>query len=119
MPSQQRPSLGLDDDTLIDIEELAGARQRETPTLEQQEAIMKVGKTQGFVSRQPMKRRRISPYQAQFGGKCRAGMKALFQEVADRLRIHDTQALELAIQALIEKNGYDDLSVEYQKLIDR
>jgi hypothetical protein len=125
MPNQQRTSLGLDDDNSeleiknqIDLEELTGAGQRPAPTSEQQKAIMKAGEAQGFVSRQPTKRRRVSPYQAQFGGKCREGMKALFQEVAERLKIHDTQALELAIKALIEENGYDDLLAKYQALTE-
>ena len=116
MSSQQRSPLGLDDKNPIDLEKLTGAAKRPAPTAEQTKAMMKAGETQGFVSRQPTKRRRVSPYQAQFGGKCREGMKPLFQEIAERIGIHDTQALELAIKALIEQNGYDDLLVKYQYL---
>lgn len=114
--SNRRTSLGLDDNNQIDLEELTGVGQRPAPTPEQQKAIFKAGEKQGFVSRQPTKRRRVSPYQAQFGGKCREGMKPLFQEVADRLGVHDTQALELAISALIEKHGFEDLLAKYQEL---
>ena len=113
--NQQRTSLGLDDDP-IDLEEFTTVVQRPAPTKKQQQAIMKAGEQQGFVSRQPKKRRRVSPYQSQFGGKCRHGMKELFQEVAERLDIHDTQALELAIEALIKQNQYDDLLAKYQEL---
>ncbi len=117
MSNQQRTSLGLnDDETPIDIEQVAGML-RPAPTSAQQKSIIKAGETQGFVSRVVKKRRQVSPYQAQFGGKCREGMKTLFQEVAERLNIYDTQALELAICALIEKNGFDDLLKKYQKLI--
>ncbi|MEJ1295897.1 MAG: hypothetical protein RPU64_09090 [Candidatus Sedimenticola sp. (ex Thyasira tokunagai)] len=116
MPSQQRSPLGLDDENPIDLEELTGAGQRPAPTVEQTKAILKAGEQTGFVSREPKKRRRVSPYQAQFGGKCRDGMKPLFQEVAERLDIHDTKALELAIKALIEKHGYDDLLAKYEEL---
>ena len=118
--SQQRTSLGLNDEDQdekqIDLEELTGTGHRPAPTPEQQKAIMKAGEAQGFVSRQSTKRRRISPYQAQFGGKCRVGMKGLFLEVAERLDKDNTEALELAICALIEKHGYEDLLAKYQEL---
>lgn len=113
--NQQRSSLGLDDDP-IDLEEFTEVVKRPAPTKQQQQAIMKAGEQQGFVSREAKKRRRVSPYQLQFGGKCRAGMKPLFQEVAERLDIHDTQALEMAIEALIKENHYDDLLAKYQEL---
>lgn len=113
--NQQRTSLGLDDDP-IDLEEFTDVVKRPAPTKKQQQAIMKAGEQQGFVSREARKRRRVSPYQSQFGGKCRHGMKQLFQEVAERLDIHDTQALEMAIEALIKENQYDDLLAKYQEL---
>jgi len=88
-------------------------------TAEQQQQIMDTSTASGFVSREPTprRRRRRTPYTAQFGGKCRGGMKPLFQEVADRLELHDTQTLEAAILALIEKEGFDDLKQRYKELI--
>lgn len=118
MTEQKRPSLGLDtaDDTDIDIADLAQASSLPAPTKKQQQAIFKAAEETGFVSRQPTRRHRVSPYRAQFGGKCREGMKPLFQEVAERLDMQDTQALEEAIKALIEKYGFDDLLAEYKAL---
>lgn len=115
MPNQ-RSSLGLDDDNQIDLEELTGARQRPAPTAEQTKAIMKAGEAQGFVSRQPTKRRKVSPYTAQFGGRCREGMKALFQDIGERLGQYDNNTLEAAILALIEKECLDDLKAKYEEL---
>jgi len=113
--NQQRTSSNLDDDP-IDLDEFTDLVKRPAPTKKQLQAIMKAGQQQGFVSREARKRRRVSPYQSQFGGKCRDGMKQLFQEVAERLDIHDTQALELAIEALIKQHQYDDLLAKYQAL---
>lgn len=114
--SQQRTSLGLDDEEQIDLEELAGGTQRPALSPEKQKAILKAGEQTGFVSRQPTKRRKVSPYTAQFGGRCREGMKPLFQEVSERLGQYDNQTLEAAILALIEKEGFDDLKEKYAEL---
>ena len=116
MSNQERTPLGLDTENQIDLEELTGALPRQKPTAQQQKDIYEAGEKSGFVSRQPMRRCRVSPYQAQFGGRCREGMKPLFQEIAERLNVHDTQALELAVCALIEKNGFDDLLAKYAEL---
>ncbi|WP_155326398.1 hypothetical protein [Desulfosarcina ovata] len=117
MNSQKRTSLGLEDDQ-IDLEELTGIGQ-ERPQLseKQQKALIKAGEKTGFVSRKPTVRRRISPYSAQFGGKCREGIKPLFREIASRLDIYENQAIELAILALIEKEGFEDLKAQYMELV--
>ena len=118
MSNEQRVSLGLDaTDTTIDLNELVGAGHRSPPTPDQQKKILDAGIASGFVSRQPVRRRRRSPYTAQFGGKCRNGMKPLFQEVAERLDLQDTQALEEAILALIEKMEFNDLKEKYKELL--
>lgn len=120
MSNQQRASLGLDDEKeQIDLEELTGTAHRPPPTAEQQQQIMEAGAASGFVCREPTprRRRRRTPYTTQFGGKCREGMKLLFQEVADRLELHDTQTLEAAILALIEKEGFNDLKQRYKGLV--
>ncbi len=119
MSNQQRASLGLSDEQeQIDLEQLTGAGYRTPPTPEQQQKFMAAGAASGFISRQPaVRRRKRSPYNAQFGGKCRAGMKELFQEVADRMDLYDTQTLEAAILALIEKEGFDDLKQQFKELV--
>jgi hypothetical protein len=43
-------------------------------------------------------------------------MKALFQEIGDRLNIHDHTTFERALLALIEKEGYSDLGSQYTEL---
>ena len=65
---QQRTSLGLDDEP-IDLEELTGTQRKPVLTPEKQKAIFKAGEKTGFVSRQPTRRRKVSPYTAQFGGR--------------------------------------------------
>lgn len=115
----KRAHLSFDDDEQIDLEELTGAQQRPKSSKEDIKRIDKVSEKAGFVSREPKKRRRVSPYSAQFGGKCREGMKELFQEIGERMGVYDTQTLESAIFALIEKQGFDDLKEKYNKLIER
>lgn len=122
MPGKQRVSLGLDTGAAqpVDIGALAGAKRRPAPTAAQRTALGRAGAEQGFPERRSgaTPRRRVSPYRAQFGGKCRLGMKALFQETAARLDVHDTVALELAIRALIETHGHEDLLERWRELTE-
>ena len=116
---KQRAHLNFDDDE-IPLENLTVSTTKSKPTTAQQKAIVEEAKKTGFVSREPKKmgRRRTSPYTAQFGGKCREGMKPLFQEIGVILDCQDTVTLELAILALIEKEGLDDLLVKYKALTE-
>jgi len=116
MSNNERTSLGLDTENQIDLEELTGTMPRQKPTAQQQNDIYKAGEKAGFVSRQPTRRRKVSPYSAQFGGRCREGMKALFQEVGENMDSYDNVTLELAILALIEKEGFDDLKAKYEEI---
>ena len=118
MPDNKKKRTSLDfGDDLIDLNELTGG-QRPVLTKKEQKAFLDAGEKTGFVSREPTKKRRkVSPYSAQFGGRCREGIKALFQEIADRLNLYETQTLELAILALIEKEGFDDLKKRYEYLV--
>ena len=117
MPNE-RASIGLEEDA-ISIEELATANQQNVkPTPKQQAKIYKEAEKLGFVSRQPIKRRKVSPYTDQFGGKCREGMKALFQDIGEHLGCYNTETLERAILALIEKEGLDDLAKRYKSLVE-
>jgi len=116
--SSERASIGLDDEK-IDIEELIVKDQKPHKlTSEQQKNMEKEGRKLGFVSRQPKKRRRVSLYTAQFGGKCREGMKDLFQDIGEHLGCYDTETLEKAILALIQKEGLEDLEKRFQVIIN-
>ena len=124
-PEKRRVSLGLNEERggdaqPVDIGALAGAKRRPAPTATQRAALKQAGAEQRFPGRRSgaAPRRRVSPYRAQFGGKCRPGMKALFQETAARLDVHDTVALELAIRALIEAHGHEDLLERWRELAE-
>lgn len=118
---KERAHISFDDDEDIDIAELVGYKPQPKPTNQQQQAISSEAQKTGFTSREPRKmgRRRTSPYTAQFGGKCRPGMKALFQEIGERLDCQDTVTLELAILALIEQEGLQNLKQKYKKITER
>lgn len=114
--SSERASLGLNEEQ-IDLEELViKGQQAHKLTLDQQMAMEREGAKLGFVSRQPKKRRRVSPYTAQFGGKCREGMKSLFQDIGEHLGCYDTETLEKAILALIQKEGLDKLENRFYEI---
>lgn len=116
---RDRAHISLDDDQ-IDLEELTSSVQKPRSTAKQQKMVAQAAAETGFTSRQPKKmgRRRTSPYTAQFGGKCREGMKPLFQKIGERLDYQDTVTLELAILALIEKEGLEDLKTEYDGIVN-
>ncbi len=103
--------------TGVDIEEIVGVKTSPEITNQQREIIIEEAKKAGFISREPKKRRKVSPYTAQFGGKCRVGMKELFQDIGAQLGKYDTQTLELAIIALIEKENMEDLEKQFYDLV--
>jgi len=120
MSDDRRVSLGFDDE--IDIADLVGETVATTPQVPLQalkKDLTRESAKYGFVSREAPKRRRVSPYTAQFGGKCREGMKPLFKEIGERLNCYDTETLERAILALIEKEGLEDLKEEYERITER
>lgn len=106
-----------EDNEEVDIADLIAPDRREKPTREEFTNVELEAEALGFVRRQPKKRRRMSPYTAQFGGKCRPGMKEIFQEIGERLDLYDTQTLERAILALLEKEELDDLVGQFEKLV--
>lgn len=127
MPND-RASLGLDDiEDDIDILELSTPTAVNAPKTNHKQQkelaakLTKAGEQHGFVSREAKpvtkRRRKVSPYTAQFGGKCRPGMKELFQKIGDELHCYDTETLEEAILALIEKNKLNSLKTEYEALV--
>lgn len=115
MSDKHRVHINFDDDEQIDLADLTNITSHPKPTQEQHKKIIKEAEKVNFVSREP-RRRRKSPYTAQFGGKCRVGMKSLFQEIGERLDCYDTETLELAILALIEKEKLDELKEKYEEL---
>jgi len=119
--SNERAGLGFDDDD-IDIADLVDVHE-EPKTIVSPEVLKKnltkESAKYGFVSREVPRRRRVSPYTAQFGGKCREGMKPLFKEIGERLDCYDTETLERAILALLEKEGLSDLLERYNQITDR
>ena len=118
---QKRAGLSLLDDDQIDLEELTGTQKEAAPVNKEKlkKTLAEVGAQTGFVSREPRRRPRRTPYTAQFGGKCREGMKPLFQEIGDKLECYDTETLELAILALIEKEGLTEIEKKFRKLTQR
>jgi hypothetical protein len=102
----------------VDLSDLSGKTNQLKPTSEQERKIKLQATESGFISRERKKmgRPRNSPYTAQFGGRCREGMKPLFQEIGEALHCQDTVTLELAILALIEKEGLDNLLIKYKEL---
>lgn len=120
---KERAHLDLDDDD-IDLTEVIGKRAtpQVKPTKRDARRIEDAAKGSGFVSREVkrMGRPRTSPYKAQFGGRCREGMKPLFQKIGEELDCADSVTLELAIQALIEK--HEELSKfkdEFEELLNK
>lgn len=114
----ERIKLGLDDDDieLADIIATDDSRSKSTMSPQQKEQLVQEGAKHGFVSREPrtIRRRKVSPYTAQFGGKCRPEVKAIFQEASERLNCYDTVTLEKAIEALLEKEQFWDLVEEFK-----
>ena len=114
--SNDRASLGLDENQ-IDLQELViKGEQSHKLTPDQQKIMEREGAKLGFVSRQPKKRRRVSPYTAQFGGKCREGMKTLFQDIGEHMGCYDTETLEKAIFALLEKENLYELQKRFKEI---
>ena len=113
--SDKRAGFSLDEDIPIDK---IFTPKRSTNTVSKA-AIEKAAEQSGFVSREPIKRRgrRRTPYTIQNNFKTRKGMKELFQDLSERLDQYDQATFEMALLALIEKEGFDDLKQQYENLI--
>ncbi|MCB1715957.1 MAG: hypothetical protein KDK04_01765 [Candidatus Competibacteraceae bacterium] len=113
--SKERAHLDLDDN--LDLSEFAPKTQKDHGRPDPK-ALETVAEQSGFVSRENKRRRKRqrSPYQAQLNLKCREAVKAMFQEIGDRLDIYDHTTFEQALLALIEKEGYSDLEVRFKEL---
>jgi hypothetical protein len=114
--SKERASLNLTDDDL-DLSGFAPRREKKRERSDPK-TIETIAEQSGFISREGKRRRKRqrSPYQTQLNLKCREGIKTLFQELSDRLDVHDHTTFEQALLALIEKQGYSDLEARFREL---
>lgn len=114
--SKERAHLNLADDNL----DLSGFAPKEGKNRERPDpkTIEIIAEQSGFTSRVGKRRRKRqrSPYQAQLNLKCREDIKTLFQELSDRLDVHDRTTFEQALLALIEKQEYFDLKARFREL---
>jgi len=114
--SKERAHLNLDDDLdLSGFEPKPKGRGGQKPDMK---TVQAVAEQSGFPSREPRRRRKRqrSPYQEQLNLKCREDIKLLFQTLGDRMDVHDYTTFELALLALLEKQGYSDLIGHYQDI---
>lgn len=113
--SKGRAPLNFDDDLDLSGFVPKQEKKRERPDPRTFETV---AEQSGFISREPKRRRKRqrSPYQAQLNLKCRWSIKMLFQELGDRLDVHDHTTFEQALLALIEKKGYSDLEAQFREL---
>jgi len=115
---RERAHLNLDADLgLSDFEPQQKGRGGETHDMKA--ALQTVAEQSGFPSREPRRRRKRqrSPFQAQINLKCREDIKSLFHALGDRLEVHDHTTFELALLALLEKQGYSDLITQYRDIV--
>ena len=69
-----------------------------------------------LINRKHRKRQRVSQYTVQFGRKCREGMKTLFQDIGEHMGCYDTETLEKAIFALLEKENLYELQKRFKEI---
>jgi hypothetical protein len=113
---RERAHLNLDDDLgLSDFAPKPKGRGDQEPDMK---TVQRVAEQSGFLSREPRRRRKLqrSPFQAQLNLKCREEIKSLFRALGDRLEVHDHTTFELALLALLEKQGYSDLIAQYKDI---
>ena len=110
--AKEREALNLDD--TIDLEELT--QKRPLPKHIGKAEIKEIATQTGFVSRQPRKKRSRTKYTAQLNIKVREGIKPLFQEIGAHLETFDNETFELALLALIEKEGTKEYLALFKEL---
>ncbi|MFA5924366.1 MAG: hypothetical protein WC856_24255 [Methylococcaceae bacterium] len=110
--AKEREALNLDD--TIDLEELT--QKRPLPKHIGKAEIKEIATQTGFISRQPRKKRSRTKYTAQLNIKVREGIKPLFQEIGAHLETFDNETFELALLALIEKEGTKEYLALFKEL---
>ena len=115
--NKERAGLNLSED--LDLTDFVPKKQPRRDSEEEKRAIKQAAEQSGFSSREPRMRRRkpMSPYKIQFNLKVRDGIKELFQDMGERLQVHDRTLFERAFLALIEKEGQNDLLQRYRDLV--
>ena len=114
---RERAGLNLNED--LDLSGFAPKIRPRPKSEEENHAIKQAAEQSGFTSREPKMRRRkpSSPYKIQLNLKVRDGIKELFQDVGERLHVHDKTAFERALLALIEKEQQSDLLQRYRDIV--
>lgn len=114
---RERAGLNLSDD--LDLTSFVPKTRPRPESEEESRAIKQAAEQSGFISREPRMRRRkpASPYKIQLNLKVRDGIKELFQDLGERLYIHDKTVFERALLALIEKEGQGDLLQRYREIV--
>ena|SRR5665647_1107572 len=110
--AKEREALNLDD--TIDLEELT--QKRPLPKHIGKAEIKEIATQTGFISRQPRKKRSRTKYTAQLNIRVREGIKPLFQEIGAHLETFDNETFELALLALIEKEGTKEYLALFKEL---
>lgn len=114
--TKERAHLNLDDNLDISgFQPVSKVKKSDIDT----KAMEELAEHSGFVSRKHKSQRRKkpqSPFKNQLNLKCRDNMRELFQDIGERLGVHDHTTFEQALLALVEKNGYDDLLKRYKDI---
>lgn len=116
--AKERAHLNFDDDLDLSTFQPGSKTTKDKPD---QKLVEIAAEQSGFPSRDPTKkqrrRRKPSPYIDQLNIRCRSGVKEIFQDLGERLDMRDHTTFEKAIQALLEKEGYADLTKKYKEII--
>jgi hypothetical protein len=119
--SSKREDLNIDFDDL-DLENVVNTSSKKNSfSDEEKKAIAEASENAGFPSRQAKasRRKRIkSPYTEQLGFKARAEVKAVFQELSDSMAVYDHTTFEMAVIALLEKQGNKKALNHLKKIIN-
>jgi hypothetical protein len=116
--SENRTSLGFDDD--IDISELTKVKVKPRPTPDMAKALSEASADLGFVSRESKakKVKKRSPYVVQKNIKMRIGMSELLNEVTLSVGSgSDQETLEKALLSIIEEKNLVNLKKKYLELL--
>ena len=114
----RRETKSFDDEEQIDLEELTGATTQSKPANEQA-VVQAVAQESSFASRgdTQKKPRKRSPYVIQKNMKMRIGMPELLAALTKKVKAgSDQETIEIALGALIEREGLEALKTRYEKL---
>lgn len=116
----ERAGFDFESDDVDDVDIATLAKAKRAPS-DEKEAIERAAEESGFHSRQVKKTRRRgkrSVYTQQKNIKMRPGMPELFIEIADEMNIKDYEILELAIEALLQKQKMKEQLEEFKTILN-